>query len=134
MATVHSYFTFDGNCGEAMKFYQECLGGDLVIQSVGESPMADQLPDWMKSYVLHSTLTTGGVVIMGSDMTNGGLVHGNNISLLLNCSSEEQIRECFERLSEGGKKTSQIEETFWGSLFGQVVDKFGNHWSLNYQS
>ncbi len=95
-----------------MKFYQECLGGDLVIQSIGESPMADQLPDWMKSYVLHSTLTTGGVVIMGSDMTNGGLIHGNNISLLLNCSSEEQIRECFERLSEEERRQARSKKRF----------------------
>lgn len=133
MATVHSYFSFDGNCREAMRFYQECLGGELVIQMVGESPLANNLPEWMKSYVMHSTLTLDGIVIMGSDMANDdGIVHGNNISLLLNCNSEDHLRECYERLSEGGKQTSTIETTFWGSLFGQLVDKFGNHWSLNY--
>jgi PhnB protein len=134
MATVHSYFSFDGNCGEAMKFYQECLGGELVIQVVGESPMAKQLPEWMKTYVVHSSLTVDGIVLMGSDMIEDkGLIRGNNISLLLNCNSEDHIRQCYERLSEGGKKTSSLEATFWGSLFGQLVDKFGNHWSLNYQ-
>jgi len=132
MTQINAYLNFNGQCREAMTFYQECLGGDLQIQVVGESPMADQLPKWMRSYVVHSTLTTDGITIMGSDMTNGAIVHGNNISLLLSCNSVDHLKECYERLSKGGRKTSQIEQTFWGSLFGQLIDKFGNHWSLHY--
>jgi PhnB protein len=117
-----------------MAFYQQCLGGELVIETVGDSSRAEKLPGWMKRFVLHSSLTIDGIVIMGSDINGEGrLVHGNNISLFLNCNSEEHIRQCYELLSEGGRKTSTLQMTFWGSLFGQLVDKFGNHWSLNYQ-
>ena len=49
MATsIHSYLTFSGNCREAMTFYQECFGGTLTFQTVGDSPMSGKLPKKMK--------------------------------------------------------------------------------------
>ena len=40
MAQLNAYLRFNGKCREAMTFYQACLGGELTIQTVGESPMA----------------------------------------------------------------------------------------------
>lgn len=133
MTKINSYFTFCGNCREAMAFYQECLGGELTFQTVGESPMADKLPKRMKDYILHSTLTNGSLLLMGSDMVSEkGLIKGNNVSLSLNCSSEEEIKTCYEKLSEGGTADHVLEDSFWGALFGDLTDKFGNHWILNF--
>ncbi len=134
MATrINSYLTFSGNCREAMTFYKECLGGELVFQTIGESPMADKMPAKMKYSILHSTLTKGGLVLLGSDMVSQtGLVKGNAVSLSLNCSSEEEIKTCYEKLSFGGKKDHTLEDTFWGAIFGDLTDKYGNHWLLNY--
>ncbi len=56
---INSYLTFSGNCREAMRFYQECLGGELQIQTIGDSPMAAKMPKKMKNYILHATLTNG---------------------------------------------------------------------------
>ena len=41
---IHSYLTFNGNCREAMSFYQDCLGGDLVLQTIGDSPLSKKMP------------------------------------------------------------------------------------------
>jgi PhnB protein len=49
MAQINSYLTFSGNCREAMTFYKECLGGELAFQTVGESPLSDQMPKQMHS-------------------------------------------------------------------------------------
>lgn len=38
------YLLFDGNCAEAMTFYQACLGGELTITKIGDSPMKGQYP------------------------------------------------------------------------------------------
>ena len=71
---------------------------------------------------------------MGSDMVSDkGLVKGNSVSLSLNCSSEEEIKSCYSKLSSGGKADHALENTFWGALFGDLTDKFGNHWLLNYE-
>jgi PhnB protein len=133
MTQINSYLTFSGNCREAMIFYKECLGGELTFQTVGESPLSDKMPKQMKDCILHSTLSKDALVLMASDMVSEkGLIKGNSISLSLNCSSEEEIKNCFAKLSEGGTANHQVEDSFWGALFGDLTDKFGNHWILNF--
>ena len=130
---INSYLTFSGNCREAMTFYKECLGRELSLQTIGESPLANKMPVKMKEFILHSTLTKGALVLMGSDMVGeNGLLKGNSVSLMLNCSSEDEIKNCFEKLSSGGKKDHPLEDSFLGALFGDLTDKFGNHWLLHF--
>jgi PhnB protein len=133
MAAIHAYLTFNGNCREAMTFYKECLGGELHLQTVGESPMAGHMPLRMKAHILHATLTKGGMILMGSDMVSEeGLRKGNTVSMALSLTSEEEIRYCYQKLSQGGKANHPLENTFWGALFGDLTDKYGHHWILNY--
>jgi len=133
MTQINSYLTFSGNCREAMTFYRECLGGELTLQTIGESPMADKMPAKMKDRILHSTLEKNALVLMGTDcVPEPGLTKGNAVSLALNCSSEEEIRNYYEKLSAGGRATHPLEDTFWGALFGGLTDRYGNHWLLNF--
>ena len=135
MTQINSYLRFSGNCREAMTFYKECLGGELTFQTIGESPLSDKMPKQMKDCILHSTLINGGLTLMGSDvLPQAGLIKGNSVSLSLNCSSEEEIRNCYKKLSAGGKADHPIEDTFWGALFGGLTDKYGKHWLLNYEN
>ena len=93
MKRINSYLTFSGNCRDAMSFYKECLGGELTLQTIGETPLADDLTDQMKDCVLHASLTKDKFVLLGSDMVpEAGLVRGNAVSLSLDCSSEADIR------------------------------------------
>jgi PhnB protein len=32
------FLLFEGNCAEAMDFYQSCLGGELTIVRLGDTP------------------------------------------------------------------------------------------------
>lgn len=133
MMRINSYLTFNGNCREAMTFYKDCLGGELMLQPIDGSPMAEHLPPAMKACILHATLTTEDFVIMGSDMApEAGLVKGNALSMMLNCSSEAEIHAIFAQLSEGGRVKHAIETTFWGASFGDLTDKFGHNWLLNF--
>jgi PhnB protein len=133
MKRIDSYLTFNGNCREAMNFYRDCLGGDLEMQTVGESPLGKMMPGYMKNYILHSSLTMNSMVLLASDMApSTGIRRGNAISLSLVCENEIEIRECYERLAEGGTREYPLEETFWGALFGGVTDRFENQWLLNY--
>ncbi len=134
MTQINSYLTFNGNCREAMNFYKECLGGELYFQTVGESPIADSMPPKLKGKILHSSLTSGKWVILASDMVGDqGLIKGNSVSLMLYCSTEEEIRDLYSKLSEGGRPTHPIENTFWGALFGNLTDKYGNNWLIHFQ-
>ena len=51
MTQINAYLTFNGNCREAMNFYKEVLDGDLALQTIGESPMADKMPQKMKDCI-----------------------------------------------------------------------------------
>ena len=134
MTAINAYLTFNGNCREAMNFYKDCLGGELHLQTIGESPLAAKMPAQMKECILHATLIKDGLVLMGSDMVaDKGLSKGNNISMAINCSSKEQIESFYDKLSAGGNKDHALEQTFWGATFGDITDQYGNHWLLNYE-
>lgn len=133
MTQINAYLTFNGNCREAMKFYATCLGGELVFQTVGESPLSGKMPRKMKDCILHATLTNDRLLLMGSDMVcEEGLVKGNAVSLSLNCMNEKELKNIYTKLSEDGSADHPLEDTFWGAIFGGLTDKFGNHWLLNY--
>ena len=133
MKQINSYLTFNGNCREAMNFYQACLGGKLFLQTIGESPMSGMMPSEMKDSILHATLTNENVIIMGSDMVDEkGLLRGNAMSMMLDCSNETEVRETYDKLASGGEATHPLEDTFWNALFGGLTDKFGNRWLLNF--
>jgi PhnB protein len=135
MANINSYLTFNGNCREAMAFYKDCLGGELTLQTVGESPLSAQMPARMKGAILHATLRNQELILMASDMVGDkGLQKGNNISMVLDCKNEQEIRDSYRKLSEGGRQNHPIELTFWGALFGDLTDKFGNNWILSFQA
>ena len=130
---ITGYLTFNGNCREAMKFYKSCLGGHLHFQTLSELPFGSSMPGPMKKAIVHATLIKDNMVIMASDMVGtDGLVKGNSISLMLLCNSEDEIRDVYEKLSREGEKTHPLKETVCGALFGDLIDKYGNQWLLNY--
>jgi PhnB protein len=132
MAQLNPYLHFNGNCREAMTFYKACLGGELSMQTVGESPMAAQMPKEAHKNVLHSALVKDGLVLMGSDMMEpGGVVKGNDMTLCLVCKSKEEIETFFSKLSAGGKVTHPLKEEFFGT-FGDLTDKFGFNWMFQF--
>ncbi len=133
MTHIITYLTFNGNCREAMSFYKECLGGALSFQTVGDAPHSNKMSNQMKNTILHASLIKDEMVIMASDMVDEkGLIRGNAVSLMLNCSSEKEIKEYYKKLAEKGIKTHPLEATYWGALFGSLTDKYGNHWLLHY--
>ncbi len=132
MKQLNPYIGFNGQCNEAMNFYKDIFGGELIMQQVSETPMADKFPESQRNIIMHSQLTNGPVVIMGTDMVMpGGFTQGNNISIALNLSSVDEMRQVFKQLSAGGQVKDEIKKQFWGAYFGAVLDKFGINWMLN---
>ncbi len=134
MATLNPYLSFEGNASEAMKFYQSCLGGELRIMTVGESPMAASMPKEFQASVMHASLETGKIRIMASDtLGKSRLERGNDVSLMLLCESEAELRDIFAKLSAGGAVTTPVRKEFWGALYADFADRFGVKWMLNFE-
>jgi len=134
MAQLNPYLNFDNNCRQAMNFYKDCLGGELTLQTVGEMPaMAAQMPPQMKDNILHSTLTSGDIVIMASDLNREKQIEGNTVHLCVNCNSENELNSFFSKLSAGGKVTEPLADMPWGGMYGSFTDQYGKHWVFNFQ-
>jgi len=127
MTQLNAYLHFNGNCAEVMKFYKDCLGGELSMQTVGESPMAAQMPPQAQKQILHSMLRTDGMVLMASDMFEGKPEKGHMMSLCLSSDNIDELKTWFAKLSEGGKVGHELKVEFFGT-FGDLTDKFGMDW------
>jgi len=131
MTNITAYLTFSGNCAEAMNFYKDCLGGELMLQKVADSPVADKLPVQMREAIVHATLMCGNIVLMATDMVaETGRVKGNAVSLMLNCDSEAEAAEYYKKLSAGGVATHPPEAFYWGAIFGDLTDRYGVNWLI----
>ena len=132
MAQLDSYLFFDGNCAEAMRFYQRTLGGKLDMMTHAESPTASQTPPGSGSRIMHARLTIDGRALMASDTMAGERYDGmKNFSLALQYGTAAEAKRIFDLLGDGGKITMPMQKTFWAEAFGMLVDRFGTPWMVN---
>jgi len=62
---LNPYLIFNGQCEEAFKFYEKCLGGKIeAILTFGDSPMAGQVPAEWGSKVMHARMNIDGMILM----------------------------------------------------------------------
>lgn len=133
MLELHPYLVFNGKCREAMAFYQQCLGGELMIQPFAGTPAAEGMEAARAAAtVLHAALKKDALLLMASDAGMQPVGKGDMVSLSLQCGSPEEITRLFARLSAGGTVTVPLAEAFWGDTFGMLTDQFGIDWMLSY--
>jgi len=131
MLGIKPYIAFKGNCKEAIDFYKDVLGGEILFsQTYGESPMKGMGND---DAIMHTSIKIGDSVIMACD--NPSEEHpvsvGNNISLAIGSDDVAAADKMFNELADGGKVTMPMQETFWAERFGMLTDKFGINWMFN---
>lgn len=133
MPQLNTYLTFDGNCADAMRFYERTLGGKLEsLTTHAESPMAAQTPPGSADRIMHARLVIDGHVLMASDSMAGQPtkgMHGFSLSLIYPTAAEAQ--PVFDALAEGGRVTMPLQKVFWSEAFGMLVDRFGTPWMVN---
>ncbi|MEH7224112.1 VOC family protein [Bacillus sp. JJ1566] len=136
--SVDIYLVFNGNCREAVEFYAKVFKCESPqIMTFAQSPQSPeyQLPEEAKDLVLHARLNIDGSNIMFSDNFPGQpFVEGNNVTLALISKNMDDLKSWYEQLKDGGTVEMELQETFWSKLYGQVTDKFGIHWQINYDN
>jgi len=99
-----------------MRFYRSCLGGEINVTKVADTPMAHNLPpltisatDW-----LHPTRK---------------FLAGNNVAIYLSEGSYQELRELFDRLAVGSdpELLDDLREMPFGA-YGHLADRFGIRW------
>jgi PhnB protein len=116
MANVIPYINFGDRGGDAVTFYKQVFGGDADVQSDG-------------TRIVHLDFQSGDLHFMGSDLQGE---RGNDYRLVLNCDSEEQLREFYAKLVHGGNEVFAPVDSGWGAIIAHCTDRFDVTWLLNY--
>ena len=135
MPVLDSYLFFDGNCAQAMRFYEKALGAKLeAVMTYGDSPQPDQCPPGAKDLVMHASLLVDGRRLMASDVPPGmgeGPKPMAGFALSLGYTSTAEAGRVFDALAQGGKVTMPMQKTFWAERFGMLTDRFGTPWMVS---
>ncbi len=130
---LHPYLFFDGQCEEAMGFYNDILGGNITtVMRYRDAPPDLEFPDHMKEKIMHMTLEASDLILMACDSSNEVNL-GNHAHLSLNIASEEEALAVFNSLAEHGEITMPFVDTFWGGKFGMTTDQYGIQWMVSSQ-
>jgi PhnB protein len=135
MKALNPYLNFF-NSEEAFNFYKSVFGGEfLTVARFKDTPGAE-VPADQGNGIMHIALPVGPANMhMATDALEsmGHTVKpGNQISLSIEAESREEADKLFNGLSAGGKVGMPLTDMFWGSYWGQLTDKFGIGWMVNY--
>lgn len=125
---------FDGDCAEAMRFYERALGGKLeILMSGAESPMAAQIPKEHAHRILHARLALpgGGILFAGDAPAHVSYEGIKGVWLTLNYDTVAEAQRVFDALAAGGRVTMPMQPAFWAKTWGMLVDRFGTPWIGN---
>lgn len=131
---INPYLVTNGNGQEAVAFYKEVLGAEVLgMQTFGEVQMeGPPLQEEEKNRVLHAYLKIGKSHLMISDTFPGSPYQvGNHLAIAIMITGGENAKEIFSKLEEEGEVKMELQETFWSPLYGQVQDKFGVLWQVS---
>ncbi|MEQ9310263.1 MAG: VOC family protein [Balneolaceae bacterium] len=130
---ITPYLFFPGNCEEAINFYKTVFKGEITfIQRFGEANMP--VDENYRKKIMHASLEFAGTKIQFSDgAPHRKITPGDNVHLSLNFDNETKMRLTWSKLAAGGSVHMELQDTFWGAIYGQLEDKFGMRWMFNFQ-
>ncbi|MBA2961944.1 MULTISPECIES: VOC family protein [Ramlibacter] len=126
------FLLFDGNCAEAMTFYQESLVGSLQLTRLVDTPMKAQFPVSKHQRIINAHLTSGAIEISAADwMASPAFdpVLGNMSALFVTGASAEELRPVFDKLARGTQQAHfQDLHSMPFGVYGQFYDRYGVQW------
>jgi PhnB protein len=126
------FLLFDGNCAEAMTFYHDCIGGELTLTKLGDTPMKDMLPPEKHDRIINAHIKSGDIEISATDWMASpefDPVQGNTTAIFVSGQDMDEMTNIFEKLKDGDNNTrlQELHEMPFG-MYGQFYDKYGVQW------
>src|SRR6185312_10932315 len=97
------FLLFDGNCAEAMTFYHQCLGGELTLTRLGDTPMKDQFPAEKHARMINAHLKSGAIEISATDWMAAPALEpklGNTFAVFVVGGAYAELRAVFDKLAQ----------------------------------
>jgi PhnB protein len=131
MLNLTPFLLFDGECAAAMNFYRACLGGELVLTRVQDTPRGAGLPPELQDRIIFSHLKSGALEFSATDWLHQSRRPrpGNTCGLYLSGGTYLELRALFDRLAVGAdpELLDDLRDLPFGS-YGHLADRYGVHW------
>ncbi len=125
------YLLFNGNCREAMTFYQSCIGGKLQLQTLKDVPSTFPFLYNMQDFILQACLQRDSFRLCGSDLPiDEKHQQGNTMSLLLVCGHYQELHDIYLSLSDGAELLHTLHQNAHQDWLANLKDKYGHYWTL----
>ncbi|TPN84481.1 VOC family protein [Aquimarina algicola] len=128
---IQPYLVFEGNCQEALNFYQKTFGGQIINRETYENKEID-IPEHYRGKLQHAELKGEGFHFMGYDASpDTPLTSGSTIQMSIDLNSREEVNKIFDKLSNSGIVHTPLQETSWKAYYGRCSDQFNINWMIN---
>jgi PhnB protein len=129
------FLLFDGNCAEAMTFYHRCLGGELTLTKLGDTPMKDQFPPEKHNRIINAHLKSGPLEFSATDWMASPALEpkpGNTFAIFVVGGTYDELKTVFDKLAERANKEwfQDLHDMPFGT-YGQFFDTYGVQWIFN---
>ncbi len=129
---LNPYLHFNGQCETAFQFYEQALGGKILVMTrYDATPAMGHVMAELRNKILHARVQIGDTIIMGSDVPPdrySGAPRG--FALSLGFATVAEAEKAFSRLADGGQISMPIGKTFFAASFGMLTDRFGVPWMI----
>lgn len=126
-----TFLNFGGNCEQALRFYEQHLGGKIVMMMRrAEQPNQPiTWPGWEKS-IQYALMDLAGAQLMASDVPPDRFQPMRSAYLTLTVDGAAEAERIWGLLTDGGQVLMCMEQTFFATRFGQLRDRFGTLWMV----
>jgi PhnB protein len=127
------YLFFDGNCMEALAFYERTIGAEIsgVMRNCDAPDPESRMPGG-DALVMNAMLKIGDSMLMASDTGDGWHQKPQGFAIYLDTPSIAEAERVYAAFSDGGTAQMPLGETFWAERFGMVTDRFGTPWMVSF--
>jgi PhnB protein len=131
MLRLTPFLLFDGNCAEAMEFYQSCFGGDLILTRLGDTPMKTQFPPEHHQKITYAYLKSEAIEFSATDWLHPTHQRqlGNTTAMYVTGEGLDELLPVFGKLRDGAESEFFVElsEMPFG-VYGRFTDRYGVEW------
>lgn len=130
--SLEVYLVTNGNGLEAVDFYKEALGAEVLSVTLFKEHVPD-CPKEHENLLLNAQLKVGHQRLMISDENPAfEYKHGYNMSACIIVDNADEATQIYHRLKVDARKINmEIQETFWSPAYANLEDKYGMMWQIS---
>mgnify|MGYP001026633774 CR=1 FL=1 len=125
---ITTHLMFEGSALEAMTFYVSLFPNSAVgrVQKYGPGEHGAEGSVKIAAFTL-----AGRDFLCIDSPVKHGFTFTPSMSIFVECESEAELKDAFDRLAEGGGVLMPLNNYGFSKRFGWVTDRFGVSWQLN---